>query len=416
MKKFVALLLAVVMVLSMGACGKGNPDGGQATADEATQPTEPTEFEPFVPELGEGVYSKLSYTVTDPEVNKNRQMVVATVADRELTLGVLQIYYWMTVYGFLNEYGAYASYFGLDLSYPLDQQKCPESDGTWQQYFLEQAVDTWHSYQCLVLQGEAENSPMDPELQKELDDLKSNLEKSAKDGGYDSVEAMLAQDIGPGITYEDYYDYLSVYSTGYSHYMHRCNTMEITQDMIEAYFDENEEELAKSELTKDSGKVVDVRHILIAPQGGTTDEDGVTTYTDEEWATAQKKAQDLLDRYLAGDKTEAFFGELAELYTEDPGSKEAGGLYENVKTGDMVEEFDAWCFDDSRKVGDTGLVKTRYGYHIMFYSGDEAEWIYQCREAVRDEKISEFVNAAVDANALNADYESMMVGHMDLAG
>lgn len=427
MKKLIALLLVMVMVLSMAACGTDKSDAtdpsGSAAKDEAAnntatkdEATEPTETTPYVPEVGEGVYSKTSYTVSDQEVTDNRNLVVATAGGRELTLGVLQVYYWMSVYGFLNEYGANAAYFGLDLTKPLDQQKCPEIEGTWQQYFLEIAVDTWHSYQCLVLQGEAENSPMNPEQQKELDNLQVNLEKAAEESGHETVEEMLRKDIGPGITYEDYYTYLSVYSYGYSHYMHRCNTMEITDAEIEAYFNKNEEALKKSEITKESGKLVDVRHILIAPQGGTTAEDGSTTYSDDEWAAAEKKAQDLLNRYLNGDKTEEFFAELAELYTEDPGSKQTGGLYENVKTGDMVKEFDAWCFDDSRKAGDTGLVKTTYGYHVMFYSDDEALWIYKCREAVFNEKISAFVNAAVDAHALDADYEKMMLGHMELAG
>jgi hypothetical protein len=410
------MLLVVIMVLSMAACGTKKPEvtepTGNATSDEATKPTE---FTPFVPEIGEGVYCKTSYTVTDQELTDNRELVVATVGDRELTLGVLQIYYWMTIYGFLNEYGAYASYFGLDISKPLDQQQCPEGEGTWQQYFLETAVDTWHSYQCLVLQGEAENSPMDPELQKELDDLQTNLEKSAQEGEYASVQEMLTKDIGPGFNFDDYYKYLSVYSTGFSHYKYRCDHIELTDDMLEDYFTKNEAAYAESGITKDS-KLVNVRHILIAPQGGTTDENGATTYSDAEWAAAEKKAQDLLDRYLDGAKTEDFFAELAELYTEDPGSKETGGLYEKVKPGDMVEEFDAWCFDDSRKVGDTGLVKTTYGYHVMFYSGNSPRWIEQCREDLTDEKIAEFVNAAVDAHELKADYEKMMLGHMDLAG
>ena len=427
MKRIIALLLVMIMVLSMAACGTEKSDAtdptGSATKDEAAnqnatqdEATTPTEFTPYVPEIGEGVYGKTSYTVTDQEVLDNRELVVAKVGDRELTLGVLQIYYWMTVYGFLNEYGAYAAYFGLDLTKPLDQQQCPEGEGTWQQYFLNNAVDTWHSYQCLVLQGEAENSPMNPEQQEELDNLQANLEEAAQEGGHNTVEEMLRKDIAPGITYEDYFNYLFVYSYGYSHYMHRCDIMEITDAEIEAYFTENEETLKTSNITKDNGKVVDVRHILIAPQGGTTAEDGSTTYSIEEWSAAEKKAQDLLDRYLNGAKTEEFFAELAELYTEDPGSKETGGLYENVKTGDMVEEFDAWCFDDSRKAGDTGLVKTTYGYHVMFYSDDELLWIYECREAVRNEKISEFVNAAVDAYTLDADYEKMMLGHMELAG
>lgn len=424
MKRLIALLLAVVMVLSMAACGKKNPDTNdgatkdEATHDEATRDEahDHEEFTPYVPKLGEGVYGKTSYTVTDQEVIDNRDLVVATAGGRDLTLGVLQIYYWMSVYGFVNEYGAYAAYFGLDLTKPLDQQQYPEGDYTWQQHFLKSAVDTWHTYQCLVLQGEAENSPMDPEQQKELDDLQANLQKAAEDGGYESVEQMLRKDIAPGITYDDYFSYLSVYATGYSHYMHRCDTMEITDDMIEDYFDENEEAFTQSEITKDKGKVVDVRHILICPQGGTTGEDGKTVYSEDEWTAAEKKAQDLLDRYLSEEKTEESFAKLAELYTEDPGSKQTGGLYENVKTGDMVPEFDAWCFDESRKAGDTGLVKTTYGYHVMFYSDDEPLWVFKSREAVRSEKINEFVDDAVEANPLEADYAKMMLGFKALAG
>ena len=419
MKRILALLLAVIMVLSMAACGKENTDPKPGTPDEVTKPAtpdEPEEFVPFVPNLGEGVYGKTSYTAENQVLMDNRELVVATAGDRELTLGVLQVYYWMSIYGFLNQYGSYLSYFGLDLSHPLDQQQCPEGEGTWQQYFLKTAVETWHSYMCLGMQGEAEKSPMDPEMQAELDALEESLQESVEKGGFESVQQMLEKDIGPGIVYDDYYDYLAGYYIGYSHYMHRCDTMEITDDMIEAYFTKNEAALAESKITKESGKVVDVRHILISPEGGTTGEDGSTTYSEEEWAAAEKKAQDLLDRYLASDKTEEFFGELAGLYTEDPGSKETGGLYEDVKTGDMVPEFDAWCFDESRKVGDTGMVKTTYGYHVMYYSGDEALWIHECREAVRDEEISGFVNAAVEAHELKADYEKMMVGLEHLVG
>ena len=432
MKRLFALLLAVIMVLSMAACGNkvdtATPDEPTETtpapsgetdvagAPLETEPTDPTEPTDYIPEVGDGVYVKTSYTVSGEEVANNRDTVVATLADRELTVGQLQVYYWMSVYGFLNEYGAYASYFGLDLSRSLDVQKCPEGEGTWQQYFLASAVDTWRSYQGLVLQSEAENSPMDPELQAELDSLEENLKAAAEEGKYASIEEMLAADIGPGVTYEDYLAYLTVYSTGYSHYMYKCDGIEVTDDMIDAYFEENKDALAESGVTKEEGKVVDVRHILVAIEGGTKDEEGKTTYTDEEWATCEKDAQAILDQWLDGGATEESFAQLAGICTDDPGSKETGGLYENVKTGDMVEEFDAWCFDANRKVGDYGLVKTSYGYHVMYYSGDEANWIFQCRNAVMDEKITEFVNAAADANELVVDYEKAVLGHMDLAG
>lgn len=429
MKKLLALLLAAIMVLSMTACGDkvdtATPDEPVETTGATEAPTDvaggqlpedPTEAEPYVAPIGEGVYVKSSYTVSDEEVLNNRETVVATLGDRELTLGELQVYYWMSVYGFLNEYGAYASYFGLDISKGLDEQKYPQGDGSWQQYFLTSAVDTWRSYQGLVLQSEAENSPMDPEMQKEIDGLEANLQKAAEEGKHASIEAMLQADIGPGITYEDYLDYLTTYSTGYSHYMYRCDNIQITDDMIDTYFEENKDALAEAGVTKEEGKVVDVRHILVQIEGGTKDEEGNTTYTDEEWATCQKDAQAILDQWLSGGATEESFAQLAGICTDDPGSKETGGLYENVQTGDMVPEFDAWCFDAARKVGDYGLVKTSYGYHVMYYSGDEANWIFKCRQAVMDEKITEFVTAAAEAYELKVDYEKAMLGYVNLAG
>ena len=36
----------------------------------------------------------------------------------------------------------------------------------------------------------------------------------------------------------------------------------------------------------------------------------------------------------------------------------------------MVEAFENWSYDAARKPGDTAVVETEYGYHIMYYSGD----------------------------------------------
>lgn len=415
MKKLIAFLLAVVMVLSITACAKKTegPIPTDVTKEPAASPDEPVDDAteptgvPFVPEK--------DYTASDEDVLNNRTVVIATVGDRDLTLGQLQVYYWMSVYGFLQQYGTYAPMFGLDISKSLAEQQCPETGESWQQYFLDMALDTWHSYQTLVLQGEAENSPMDPALQAELDALQTNLEKAAAEGSYANVDEMLQNDVGPGIVFEDYLAYLTVYSQGFSHYNYRCENIEVTDDMIEAYFTENEKALAEDGITKDS-KLVNIRHILVEIEGGTEGEDGTTTYTDEEWAACEKDAQAILDQWLAGDATEESFGALAGICTDDPGSKETGGLYEKVAPGDMVEEFDAWCFDESRKVGDYGMVKTTYGYHVMFYSGDTPRWIETCREAVLNEKIKEFVTEATEAYESNPDYSKIMLGNVDLSG
>ncbi len=120
-------------------------------------------------------------------------------------------------------------------------------------------------------------------------------------------------------------------------------------------------------------KLQNVRHILVKFTGGTTDETtGSTTYSDAEKEKAKTSAQEILDQYLAGEKTEAAFEKLAKEKTEDTGSKETGGLYEDIYPGQMVTAFNDWCFDTARQPGDTGLVETEYGYHVMYYvSTDE---------------------------------------------
>ncbi|MBR2977814.1 MAG: peptidylprolyl isomerase, partial [Oscillospiraceae bacterium] len=55
-------------------------------------------------------------------------------------------------------------------------------------------------------------------------------------------------------------------------------------------------------------------------------------------------------------------------HSED--NAENGGLYENVTKGQMVRSFNDWCFDAARKPGDTGIVETEYGYHVMYFVGE----------------------------------------------
>ena len=52
------------------------------------------------------------------------------------------------------------------------------------------------------------------------------------------------------------------------------------------------------------------------------------------------------------------------------------GLYEDVYPGEMVTSFNDWCFDDARKPGDTGIVESSYGYHILYFiqKNDTPTW------------------------------------------
>ena len=121
----------------------------------------------------------------------------------------------------------------------------------------------------------------------------------------------------------------------------------------------------------------DVRHILIQfPEKNTDgtatsvkDDKGNTTkkITEATKKATKEKAQAILDEYLKN-PTEDNFAKLAKEKTEDPGSKDKGGLYEGVMNdGKYVKPFTDWSIADGRKVGDTGIVETDYGYHVMYF-------------------------------------------------
>ena len=93
-----------------------------------------------------------------------------------------------------------------------------------------------------------------------------------------------------------------------------------------------------------------VRHILIS-----TEDD-------------MEKAESILDEWKSGSATEESFGALALKYSIDTGSAEDGGMVAEVKPGTMVQSFEDWCYGE-HQVGDTGIIESEYGFHIMYFSG-----------------------------------------------
>lgn len=479
------------------------------------------------------VYYKEKYLTSDFWVNLTHDQVVATMGDYELTNGQLQVYYWTQVYDlveyYVEQYGEYALYYlGLDLEKPLNEQIYNEENGmTWEQYFLEDALYAWHRYQALADEAKKVGYQLPAEYQKAFSEMRASMEETAEEEGYDSVDAMLQNELGSTVTFDDYYRYMEVYWTANLYFSDVTAKLVFTDAELEAFYEENEELLAQYGVTKDSGNLVDfrnilvkpvatkdsdgntvytdeawetcrqkaqtildtwlegdkaestfaslagiksedktssgngglyqyvaknawatvdVRHILIIPEGGEKDESGTSiTYSEKEWEDCRVAAQAILDQYLAGEQTAEAFGELANEHSDDQGGKVTnGGLYAGVKTGEMVEEFDAWIFDSSRKSGDTGLVKTRFGYHIMYfvgrngpvddwafaegrkagdhavvktddgyqilyYVGDDVAWEVWCREGLMDETSEEKMQSYANTRPIDVRYWAVML-------
>ena len=157
---------------------------------------------------------------------------------------------------------------------------------------------------------------------------------------------------------------------------------------------------------------IDVRHILIQPAAGTlTAED--EGYEDEQAqlkADALATAEDLLAQWKAGEATEDSFAQLAMEHSAD-GSKYDGGLYTAVRPGDMVTEFNDWCFAANRKTGDSGVVETTYGAHVMYFSGDNLPyWQTLVVSDLQNADYSEWVSAFSANSTITEGFGMKFVG------
>ncbi len=114
-----------------------------------------------------------------------------------------------------------------------------------------------------------------------------------------------------------------------------------------------------------------VRHLLVNFEGGIKDANGNTVYSDAEKTTALTKAEGYLAFYLNGDKTEDSFVELVKKFSDDSSAAD-GGLFEDIHpNSNYVETFRNWATDPKREAGDTDVIDSPYGYHVMYYVGDD---------------------------------------------
>ena len=116
-----------------------------------------------------------------------------------------------------------------------------------------------------------------------------------------------------------------------------------TQQEIKAYFGAHQSEYETPEQARS-------RHILIKVDAGSDPKAD---------AAAKAKAEALLKQIQGG----ANFADLAKQNSDDPGSKDSGGELPFAQRGTMVPEFDKAIF--TQKIGDTQIVKSQFGYHIV---------------------------------------------------
>lgn len=125
-----------------------------------------------------------------------------------------------------------------------------------------------------------------------------------------------------------------------------------------------------------------VRHILI-PFKDSLNVSSTATKTEAE----AKKTADSVLSIIKSDKTK--FAELVKSLSSDQGSLATDGVYDWHAEGTMVKEFNE--FEINKNVGDMGVVKTQFGFHVMELMGRKSQ-----KEAYKIATIEKKIIASLD--------------------
>lgn len=367
------MLAAVLAVLLLCGCAPAgsNADNSAETTLPSAGATVPADGNP------EDVTCKGTYTREgDPAA------VIAQIGDTKLTNEALAVWYWAAA----AQYQASGKTPAPDFDAPLDSQprEADTTVGSWQQYFLRQALNAWHTAAALNQQSLEVPLNLEPEYQPDpekyatymdgmpatqflygynrfyspntmhqayLDSLPDTLKALAGEKGFGDTAAM-AQDAF-GTTQAALTDMAQLLNRAYMYFT------TLTYDL-------SQPEAAYTEST-DGDYLVNIKHILLKTDGKTAE---------ETLAAFRKEAKTRLQPLTQTEqKSEAAFKDLAHLYSQDEASALDGGGYNRVKKGELPAELDAWCFDPARQSGDTTAITDDDGVHILYFSGrlEEAE-------------------------------------------
>lgn len=253
--------------------------------------------------------------------------VLATSGDSSVMASDYIYFFNMNV----NQMAQLYSSFGME----IDMKDVLDEDMggyTMREMIEEQSLYTAQSFAQYVSLAQAEGIEID------------NIDKANIDEDIKEIKQMFPNkkdlEEAYGMNEAELRDFFERLAVAEKYMEHVENQVSVSVEEIRAFYDENISSYENQ---------VTVKHILISSN---------EEMSEEEQAEAKELAEELLERVNKGED----IGTLATEYSEDGGSAQNGGEY-TFGRGRMVPEFEEWAY--SAKEGDTGIVKTDYGYHVM---------------------------------------------------
>lgn len=286
----------------------------------------------------------------------------ATVNGEKISRVEFDFNYNMARTSYLNQYGAYLSYFGLDMSSDLDSQMYSDTL-TWGDYFDELAVQNIARNKGLEKEAKAEGFAYD--VAEDYQEFQEAL-KDAASGAGSTVKNYVKQLYGPYATESRVKPYLenSFYISAYSEAV--ADRLTPSMEEIQSYYDENKgtydsvdyySETVDAELPTEPTELADP----VEPEEDEAEGDGEDGADGEEEAYQPSEAE----IEAAMEKAKAEADRLESTLQAD------SELVTNAKKSAVSYLIGDWLFDEERKQGDTTVIEdsTNHRYYVVGFEG-----------------------------------------------
>lgn len=279
-----------------------------------------------------------------------------TVDGEKVTKVEFDYYYNIAMSNYLNGQGAWLYYAGIDLSGDLSKQMYSE-DMSFKDFFDEMAVELISQNKALEREGRAAGFAYD--TAEKYQDYMESLKENAKQEGV-TAKVYIQGSYGPYATESRVKPFVEEMMYANAYYESVVKAMDISQDEIQQYYDENKNNYdlidfrlasVSAELPKEPTELADPVESAAPADGtgtGTEGSQGEYEPSEAEIAAAMEKAKAEADSMEKTIKTE--------------GEQTVGAFY-----SDVTYLLRDWLFSEDRKPGDTTVIEdsTAHRYYVL---------------------------------------------------
>ncbi len=264
-----------------------------------------------------------------------------TVGGHDITQVEFDYYYNLASTDYINTYGNYLAYMGLNLTGDFASQSYSENM-SWKDYFDQLAVDKIRQNKALI--DAAKEAGFTYDTAKDYAAFEESLKDSASSESV-SLGKYYKMTFGRYASASAVKPYVEEGYLAAAYYKSVAEANEIPEEEIQAYYDENAADYDSVDflLTEVAAEIPEAQTVSDGNGGNTTVEP-----TEKEIQVAMDAAKEKADEAL--------------LVIDEEGTEQTGVLKSAIST-----KYNEWLFDEARKEGDTTIIEDTdsHKYYVL---------------------------------------------------